>query len=395
MRIGFDVSQTGRLKGGCGYFADSLIRSLSEIDRTNEYLLYPTFGNFYFDPEWRAGTVKVDGHHVRRGLAHRTPDAARAFWTRPPEDLEAQLGDPDLIHANNFFCPTTLRKAKLVYTLYDLSFLEQPEWTTEANRSGCFDGVFNASLYADRIIAISAYSRQHFLQTFPHYPSERVVVVPPASRFGQRAATGRPEGLPSLLPDGFWLSVGTLEPRKNQRRLLRAYAELRARAARTLPLVLAGGQGWMMNDFEDLVAELGLKTDVILTGYISDDALQWLYENCFAFVYPSLFEGFGLPVLEAMSCGAAVITSTTTSLPEIVGTAGVLVDPHQEEAITAAMRGLAVDEVLRDRLRRDGLAQATRFSWRRTAEQVLDIYHELGGAGREGHEYSEARADGR
>jgi glycosyltransferase involved in cell wall biosynthesis len=391
MRIGFDVSQTGRLKGGCGYFADSLIRGLSEIDRTNEYLLYPTFGNFYFDPEWRTATVKADGHRVRRGLAHGTPDAARAFWSRPPDDLEAQLGHPDVIHANNFFCPTTLRRAKLVYTLYDLSFLEQPEWTTEANRTGCFDGVFNASLYADRIIAISAYSRGHFLQTFPHYPSEHVVVVPSASRFVRRAGFGRPKSLPSLQPDGFWLSVGTLEPRKNQRRLLRAYAGLRSRGSRILPMVLAGGQGWMMDDFDDLVAELGLKGDLILTGYVSDDALQWLYENCFVFVYPSLFEGFGLPVLEAMTCGAPVITSTTTSLPEIVGTAGVLVDPLQEDAITAAMRTLSADEGQRQTLRRHGLEQAASFSWRRTAEQVRDVYQELGAAGREGKEVSSSR----
>jgi glycosyltransferase involved in cell wall biosynthesis len=377
MRIGFDVSQTGRLKAGCGYFADSLIRGLSEIDTKNEYLLYPTFGDFYFDPEWNTTTVKVDGIRIRRGLAHETQDAARAFWSRPPVDVEAQLGHPDVVHANNFFCPTTLRKAALVYTLYDLSFLEHPEWTTEANRSGCFDGVFNASLYADRIIAISQFSRRHFLETFPHYPSERVVVVPPASRFTHRAVIANPEGLPPLAPEQFWLSVGTLEPRKNQRRLLRAYAELQVRWGRTFPLVLVGGQGWMMNDFEELVTELGLGSDVILTGYVSDDTLQWLYQNCFAFVYPSLFEGFGLPALEAMSCGAAVITSTTTSLPEIVGSTGVLVDPWREEAITGAMRQLSVGEIDREMLKRQGLEQAGRFSWRQAAEQTRDVYHEV------------------
>jgi hypothetical protein len=136
--------------------------------------------------------VKVDGSHVRRGLAHGTQDAARSFWSRPPANLETQLGYPDVVHANNFFCPTTLRKARLVYTLYDLSFLEHPEWTTEANRSGCFDGVLNASLYADRIIATSEYSRRHFLETFPHYPSERLAVVPPATRFARRGDLARP-----------------------------------------------------------------------------------------------------------------------------------------------------------------------------------------------------------
>jgi glycosyltransferase involved in cell wall biosynthesis len=135
----------------------------------------------------------------------------------------------------------------------------------------------------------------------------------------------------------------------------------------------------MMNDFEELVADLGLGSDVILTGYVSDDTLQWLYQKCFAFVYPSLFEGFGLPVLEAMSCGAAVITSTTTSLPEIVGSAGVLVDPWQEEAITGAMRKLSIGEIDREMLKQQGLEQSARFSWRQTAERIHGVYREVMG----------------
>jgi glycosyltransferase involved in cell wall biosynthesis len=377
MRIGFDVSQTGRLKGGCGHFAESLIRSLVEVAPANEYLLYPTLGHLYFDPEWPITTVELSGPHVRRGLAHETHEAARSFWSRPPADLEAQLGHPHVVHANNFFCPTTLRTARLVYTLYDLSFVEHPEWTTEANRVGCFDGVLNASLYADRIIAISEFSRRHFLETFPHCPSERLVVVPPASRFEGRMALARPSELPFLSPEQFWLSVGTFEPRKNQRRLLEAYAGLKKQEGRTLPLVLVGGQGWLMGDFAALVDALGLASDVVMTGYVSDNALQWLYRNCFAFVYPSLFEGFGLPVLEAMSCGAIVITSTTTSLPEIVGSAGVLVEPTQTEAISAAMLGLSRNQIDREALKRQSLEQAARFSWRHTAERVCDVYRQL------------------
>ena len=130
------------------------------------------------------------------------------------------------------------------------------------------------------------------------------------------------------------------------------------------------------------LAELGLGSDVILTGYVSDDTLQWLYQKCFAFVYPSLFEGFGLPVLEAMSCGAAVITSTTTSLPEIVGSAGVMVDPRREEAITGAMRQLSIGEIDRETLQRQGRQQSARFSWRQTAEQTRDVYREVIGDSR-------------
>ena len=260
-------------------------------------------------------------------MAIRTFEAAKLFWNHPPEDFETILGNPDIIHANNFYCPRGLRNARLVYTLYDLSFLAHPEWTTEQNRTTCFQGVFNASLYADLIISISHFSRNHFLEVFPHYPADRIVVVYPASRFAPSAAVTMPKDL-SFLQTPFWLSVGTLEPRKNHEKLIRAYSLLKAKHGQTFPLVLAGARGWLMQDFEKELDSLNLQNDIIILGYIDDPTLQWLYQNCFAFVYPSLFEGFGLPVLEAMSLGAAVLTSNFSSLPEIVGEAAILIDPR-------------------------------------------------------------------
>ena len=377
MRIGFDVSQTGRSKAGCGYFAESLIRHLARIDSENDYILYPTFGDLYWDPEWSTSTVFVGQSNFRRGLGHRTLEAAQFFWRNPPSDLETQLGDTDILHTNNFFSPGRLQKAKLVYTLHDLAFLEHPEWTTEQNRIGCFTGVFNASLYADLVIAVSAHSRRHFLETFPHYPPDRVVIINEASRFSARSDFLRPASLPPLRPDHFWLNVGTLEPRKNHLRLLRAYARLKGHLGETGPLVLAGGQGWLMDDLEKALDELALRQDVILLGYVDDEALQWLYQNCFAFVYPSLFEGFGLPVLEAMSLGAAVITSNTTSLPEIVGTSGLLVDPLQEEDIFQAMLKLSTGQVSREVFKETALQRSRAFSWTHTAEVVLQLYQDV------------------
>jgi glycosyltransferase involved in cell wall biosynthesis len=377
MRIGFDVSQTGRSKAGCGYFAESLIRHLAGIDSENEYVLYPTFGDLYWDPDWPTSTVSIGQPNFRRGLGHRTLEAAQFFWRNPPSDLETQLGNADIIHANNFFSPGRLQKARLVYTLHDLAFLEHPEWTMEQNRVGCFGGVFNASLCADLIIAVSAYTRGHFLETFPHYPVDRVVVVSEASRFSPRPDLVRPPSLPPLRPDHFWLNVGTLEPRKNHRRLLRAYARLKEHLGETGPLVLAGGQGWLMGDFEKAMDDLTLLHDVVLLGYADDEALQWLYQNCFAFVYPSLFEGFGLPVLEAMSLGAPVLTSDTTSLPEIVGTAGLLVNPLQEEDIFQAMLKLSTGQVSREVLKEMALQRSRSFSWTHTAEAVLQRYKDV------------------
>lgn len=377
MKIGFDVSQTGKSKAGCGYFADSLIRKLTEIDSENEYLLYPTFGNHYWDPAWASETFQVPHPNFRRVPGPRTFEASKLFWDHPPPDFEERIGNPHLIHSNNFFCPPHREGFRTVYTLYDLSFLVHPEWTTEENRAGCFQGVFNAALYADWIIAISHYSRKHFLEVFPHYPADRIVVVHPASRFSGPREISCPRELLHLHKEGFWLSAGVLEPRKNHRGLLRAYASLKRDLGKSLPLVLAGGRGWLMDDFEKTVESMNLRQDVILLGYVEDEALQWLYQNCFAFVYPSLFEGFGLPVLEAMSLGAPIISSEVTSIPEIVGPAGILVNPLNEKAIYEAMSNLAKDEDLRVDLKSAAIRQASKFSWNSAARAVLQAYREV------------------
>ncbi len=377
MKIGFDVSQTGNNKAGCGYLAYSLGKALASIDSQNEYLLYPTFGEHYLDPKWASDTLQINRPNFRRGLAHHDLGEAFPFWSNPPTNFEQQLGSPDIIHSNNYYCPAGLKQARLVYILYDLNFLIQPEWTTETNRIVCFDGTFKASLYADFVVAISDFSRRHFLEIFPYFPPERMAVVPLASRFSGTVAPPRPAHLSDLQPGQFWLDIATIEPRKNHRRLVEAYARLKSEAGETFPLVLAGGQGWLMEDFEDLLCQLGIRENVRLLGNISDDDVAWLYNNCFAFVYPSLFEGFGMPVLEAMSLGAAVITSNTSSLPEVTGDTGLLVDPLDVDSIYQAMRRVAVGEVSRSELQRKGYERSKLFSWEASARQVLSIYNHV------------------
>jgi glycosyltransferase involved in cell wall biosynthesis len=264
-----------------------------------------------------------------------------------------------------------------VYIQYDLSYLYYPDWTTEANRVACFDGNFKASLSADFIVTISEFSRRHFLETFPHYPPERSVVMPLGSRFAGLPLPAQPEALKFLQPGRFWLNVATLEPRKNPRGLVQAYARLKAEIGPTFPLVLAGGRGWLMDDFQDTLHELGIAQDVHLLGYTADSSVLWLLNNCFALVYPSLFEGFGMPVLEAMSQGAAVITSHAASLPEVIGDAGLLVDPLDVESIQQAMRRLYQGEVDRAALQQKARQRAKLFSWQSAARRLLDVYAQV------------------
>jgi len=376
MKIGFDVSQTGQAKCGCGYFADGLIRELAAIDCVNEYLLYPAVGDLFWDPE-SAATFSCDRPNFRRLSLPTDFEASRQFWRKPQPNLEQTLGSPDVFHANNYYCPLGLRNARMLYTLYDLSFLHEPRWSTERNRVGCFEGVFRASWSADFFIAISRSTRKHFLSTFPHVAEDRIALVYPGSRFEYLAAPARPERLRSLKPGGFWLAVGTIEPRKNYPRLLDAYRLLQARNADSLPLVIAGGKGWLCEDFNAQLHGMEPDRDLFLLGYVSDMELSWLFQNCFAFVYPSLFEGFGMPVLEALGFGSPVLCSQTSSLPEVGGDAAIYFDPMESESIAQAMSGLLRGDLSRERLKEAARHQAKQFSWTSSAAKAREVYEEV------------------
>jgi glycosyltransferase involved in cell wall biosynthesis len=262
-----------------------------------------------------------------------------------------------------------------------MGFAVSPDWTTEANRVGCFEGVFRSSVVADWVVAISEYSRAHYLKLFPHFPSERVKVVYPCSRFGDSTQQGAPPKAVKALNAGeFWLSVGTIEPRKNQKMLVQAYLGYLEAGGRAMPLVLAGGKGWLMDGFQEHLAKLGLTKQVILTGYVTDSELIWLYRHCYANLYPSVFEGFGLPVLEGMQFGAPTVSSNATSMPEVVGDAAILLSPHDTESWTKAMLGLASTPDARHHLTFAARARAKEFDWKRSASTMLAIYREAIGS---------------
>ena len=378
MRIGFDISQTGNNKAGCGYFADCLIQALTAMDSEDKYILYPYFGTSFWDPQAEHTTLRMDRPNVSRKLLFSNFAKSMSFWSQLPPEAEGLLGNPDIIHANNFSCPQGVKQAKIVYTLYDLHFLEYPELTTEENRQKCFEGIFGASIRADFIISISDYSRKRFLEVFPHYPPERTQVVHLGSRFpAGENDEGESEILRVLKPGEFWLAVGTLEPRKNLRRLLQAFALSKGQLAFRYPIALAGGKGWLEEDLEDFIREMDLTDNVLILGYVSDQELTWLYRNCFCFVYPSLYEGFGLPVLEAMGQGAAVITSNTTSLPEVAGDAAHYIDPFDVQDIASAFLKLGSNSHFRKELRKKAAIRAKMFSWEKSAAKILDIYNQV------------------
>jgi glycosyltransferase involved in cell wall biosynthesis len=375
MRIGFDISQVSEKPSGCGFFAKSLLNSLMNEKKQQYYVLFKDFGDFWFNQEQKPVKQNIKPN-VEMGTVFDSKESCSLFWNQ--DHLHQKLGRLDLLHSNNFWCPNQHMPIRFIYTFYDMSFLDHPEWTTEENRIGCFNGVFRSSLYADFVVAISESSRLRYLEYFPYFPSERTGVVYPNSRFeSMTLEKGHKITIPSIQPGEYWLNVSTIEPRKNQILLLDAYQAYLLHSQRKLPLVLAGGTGWLMDDFSVQIKKRDLEDLVFVTGYVTDDELIWFYRNCFANLYPALYEGFGLPVLEGMQFGAPTICSNTTSLPEVAGKAALQLDPLKPEEWTKWMLELEQNESLRQEYARRGPQQASKFSGKTTVQQCCEIYERV------------------
>ncbi|MBK8913051.1 MAG: glycosyltransferase family 4 protein [Phycisphaerales bacterium] len=263
-----------------------------------------------------------------------------------------------------------------ITTVHDLSVLVHPEWHP-ADRVRWYEREFTAGLRrSQRFIAASEYTRREMIARLS-IPADRIDVTYQAPRAAFRPAPAEQQQAVLSrfhLSPGFLLYVGTLEPRKNLPGLLRAYAGLSADLRRRAPLVLAGGWGWGEGELQQHLSAAHIAADVRLTGYLADDDLAALYSACAALAWPTFYEGFGMPPLEAMACGAPVITSNATSLPEVVGDAGVLLDPADEDAWREALRRAVEDDAWRTERRAAGLARATGFSWQRCAAQTVAAY---------------------
>lgn len=375
MNIAFDISQTGSGKAGCGFFAYALASLLSGENKALSFTWLPNFGNFFFDFKHQF-SIQFTGTGQKYGPRLYGKLELDNFWLNP--NLEKILGYPNIIHSNNFWCPRNLSKSRLVYTLYDTSFLINSSWTTEENRIGCFQGILNSSVQADYIIAISEFSKQSYLEFFPNYPENRMITIYPASRFHDTSDLGRrPKVNFPLSLESFWLYVSTIEPRKNHRKLLEAYSIYTKLSSRIMPLVLVGGRGWMMDDLFEFVNKLKLSDFVKIIGYVDDSELIWLYRNCYANLYPSLYEGFGLPVLEGMQFGAPSIVSNSSSIPEVAEDACILIEPNDVEGWAMNMCALSKDSDIRNALVSKSIKQSKKYQWRYALKKVLEVYKKV------------------
>lgn len=364
--IGIDVHSIGTRAGGNETYYRELIKELLKIRCDHRFLLY------YISP-LAAKQIAVSHGAVLKRLAP-AHCSLRIPFTLP---WRSKCDHLDLFHAQ-FIVPPFL-KCKTVTTIPDIAYEHFPQFFPASQRAFLKVLVRESAKKADHIITVSQYSKRDLVETYGIKPEKITVTYEGAGdEFGPRNKDQAKENLRRKygLDWPFILYVGRLQARKNLARLVRSYAEIRKTGIEH-KLVLAGRLDSLFRPVISLVRDLGLESDVVFPGYIDAAELPDLYSAADVFVYPSLYEGFGLPVIEAMACGTPVITSRGSSLEEVAGQAAVLVDALDEESITSALRLVLSDGNLRERLHRAAIQRSHDFSFKNAARQTLSVYEFL------------------
>lgn len=373
LHIGIDAHAIGARQGGNETYIRQLILALAALDQENRYSIYLAERGAV--EEWRSFFARACPNFTVRRLPRPTP------IVRAPVALAVELRrrPVDLLHVQYTappFCPVPV-----VATIHDLAFEHHPETFTRRGSWQMKLTVRRTARRAARVATVSEFSREDLLRTYRLSP-EKVLVTyngveprfQPIPEAADEAASVRERW---GIAGPYILALGSLQPRKNLPRLIRAYGALRRHHPQIRhQLVIAGRDLWLSSEIHRQVAEEPWAREIVRTGYVPEEALPALYRNADLLVYPSFFEGFGLPPVEAMACGVPVVTSHVGSLPEVCGEAAAWIDPFDEASIERAMLEVLTDPARQASLRAAGLEQARRFDWQETARQTLALYRE-------------------
>ena len=378
MRIGIDYTAAARQRAGIGRYTRELVAALLRLESAHQYVLFAAVGGLK-TRDWRLeiGNLQSLISDLKFRAVPITDDWLHRLWQRLrlPIPAEVITGPLDVFYSPDFVLPPTLRATRTLLTVHDLSFLHHPDAFVPSLREYLERVVPRSVARTDRVLADSESTRDDLIAHFGTPPEKvQVLYCGVGTRFHPEKEPGEQERLRDKynIESPYVLSVGTLQPRKNYVRLIKAFANL---PLTNLPLVIAGGQGWL---YEDVFAEAEKHGDCVrVLGFVDDADLPALLRNATLFAFPSLYEGFGLPVLEAMACGVPVVCSNASSLPEVAGDAALTIDPLDADALAEAMSRALADAALRKEMIDRGLAQAARFTWEKAARQLLGLFEAL------------------
>lgn len=371
MAIYFDVSSAVHGKAGLKRYAESLAAALRPLLGDRLCLFQNALGRRGPLPGWE--THLTVG--TRLGYKPWRAQVLLGQWLRWP--LDARLPEAELFHATEHLLPY-LRRTPAVLTVHDLIFERLPQYHRIRNYLYLKAAMPLYCRRATAIIAISEATKADLMALYS-LPAERITVIPEAAAphfqpvSPEQAARARAR---YRLPARYILTVGTIEPRKNLTRLAQACGPL-FQEGLAEALVIVGARGWLEGEFFRYLEGCPWRERVLFPGYVADEDLPALYADAAVTAQPSLYEGFGLPVLEAMACGSPVCASSASSLPEVGGEAALYFDPLRPEEMTETLRRVLHDPVLAQTMRQQGLARAARYSWEETARQTLALYERV------------------
>ncbi len=370
MKIGIDIRALNSIRTGIGRYLETLLPALFRYDKDSEYIL---FYNSLTGPTPAYNSAGGKSSLVRTYIPNRILNALWAYTAFPK--FENLAGKTDIFYSPSFQVPP-LKKSRSVLTIHDIVFYHSPEL---AIPSAVRHYKRRIKFYADRadvIIADSTATANDIVEFLKIDRGKIKVIYPGTIPLADVTEPERSKIKNKLkLPDKYMLFVGCIEPRKNLARAFRAYN--RSGLWKEIPFVLAGPTGWRFDELEKIWNDLEAKDRIIRLDYVTEKELTVLYENAFFFVFPSLFEGFGLPILEAMSAGCPVLTSNVSAMPEAAGDCALLVDPINEGAIEEGMLRLYRDDAFRAELARKGKDRAALFTWEKTAGELINIFNDL------------------
>ena len=371
MIVGIDASRAINENAGIARYNQGLIKNLAKLDKKNSYKFLFTFVRDKKNKKSLSDAL-TSGFANRKNIFLTLPgNLKEALWGAKLPALSMLMGKCDVWHATSFFEATLGDDMPQIVTIHDMTTFLFPEQRGKEISKRLSLRTEKVIRKASKVIADSGSTKSDILKFVPGIDSDKIVVIPLGSNEIFKQDT-------SIKKKNIILSVGTIEPRKNLKRLIMAYGNLPETVKSKYQLVIVGGNGWNNGDIYEAAKSLVESKRVVFKNYLSDDQLQKLYNEARIFVYPSLYEGFGLPVLEAMSCGLPVITSNVSSLPEVAGSAAFYVNPRSEKDISEAMNELLKDEKLMHEMSKKSTDQAKKFSWERCAKETLAVYESFG-----------------
>lgn len=376
MKILIDAQPLLGQKTGIGNYTDNLIKEFNKLTYetqliTNQTVNFKRLNEIQLTGKQIYLVNKIYPYKVFRRLI-----PSKFFYSLPIDLFSKKSERDDLVfHGTNFISLPTCY-AKQVITIHDLAFMKFPNVVEQNIYDYMMRWVPYSIKHADHLIAVSENTKRDILEYFD-YPEDKIHVVYSAAdeRYKKQLDdTIEQVKLKYSLPNKYFLYLGTLEPKKNLPIIIEALAKLKNEYGSQQKLVVVGAKGWKFNPIFERVTELGLEEDVIFTGYIADEDLPAIYSGATAFTFPSFYEGFGIPLLEAMQCEIPVIASNASCIPEVVGDGGILLDPNDVDGWTKAMHKISTNALLHEEYIRKGLNQASKFSWEKTAQQTIEVY---------------------